>query len=93
MIKTKTITQELIKTFRYCDICEHPAHTQCCKCGKDLCNKCVEHEKDDYDYRGDCYCKSCWDAGKEIREEIAELEAQIDKLNDMWDEKCKNNES
>jgi hypothetical protein len=92
MIRKTITTKDIVETHRDCDICGGHAKTHCCKCNNDLCNKCVEHEDYDWgDYRGNCYCKSCWDAGKDIRSQIEELEYKIEQLTTEWDEKCKCN--
>lgn len=90
MIKETERTEVIKEKHRYCDICGASAKTWCCKCKKDLCNKCVEHEDyDSGDYRGDCYCKECWDLGTPYRQKIEELENEIDILYREWDNKCK----
>jgi hypothetical protein len=90
MIKKTTRTQEITESHYYCDICDSLAKTRCCKCHKDLCNKCVEHEDSDRfsDYRGDCYCAKCWDLGERYRVEIEAHEKEIKRLSDEWDKEC-----
>lgn len=92
MIKESTTTKTITEKRRYCDICEQPAKTQCCKCKKDLCNKHVYHE--DYsisDYRGDCFCQSCYEIGRDYMDKVAEYEAKIEQLYDEWELKCVKN--
>jgi len=91
MKTTESKTEIIVRYVYYCDICNKLAKTKCCKCGMDLCNKCVEKEIDTGgDYRGDCYCKTCWDLGKQYRISISILEDQIELLSDEYSEICKN---
>ena len=93
MIKETERTETIIEKHRYCDICEARAKTHCCKCNKDICNKCVAHEDYDWgDHRGDCYCDTCWQKGTPIREKITKLEQQIDELHEQWNRECRNEE-
>ena len=90
MIKETERTQIIKERHRYCDICGGGAKTHCYMCNKDLCNKCVTHEKYDYgDYRGDCYCKECWQLGENIRSQIEEYEYKIESLESEWSQMCK----
>lgn len=58
-------------------------------CGKDLCNRCVEHEEETcYDSR-DVWCKRCWDIGMCYRLKIEELNKGAETLYNEWREKCK----
>ena len=93
-IKKETV--ETIITRCYCDDCGKEVfhsydYDYCHICGKLICNDCIEHEEDGGDYRGNCYCKSCWNFGEKYRNKIAILEAKQDKLMDEWYDKCKNN--
>ena len=63
-----------------CDDCGCTVFIQrpCIVCGKDLCNKCRYY---DYTDEGDyptLYCRSCWDAGEEYRNEIIKIENEAD---------------
>ena len=72
----------------------------CTICGRDVCFNCGIKTEYDYlmennylsDYP-DYYCKDCWGAGKEEREEILRLREELDVKEDMlfssWKDKCK----
>lgn len=92
---TQKIVNETIKT-RYCDDCgdkitpREYSSTHCYYCMKDICKKCVGHEEDVGDYYN-IFCKHCWEFGNEYRLKIEQLENEIEKLQDEWQSKCKNN--
>lgn len=95
MLKEEKIIKEETKFHKFCDICgiEVKIGMACCKaycviCGRDLCDKCVEHEEyDGSDYRT-CYCKDCWSSGDKYREKIVELEDTVAYLYDEWHKEC-----
>ena len=99
MIK-ETITQktvnETIRT-RYCDDCgdkimkESYTSVHCEYCKKDICKKCVGHEDSGSGDYNNIFCKACWELGNEYRIKIAQFENEIEKLQDEWQSKCKNN--
>lgn len=96
MIKETKILKEAVERHRFCDECGtelfwslacSAAHCQYCK--KDLCEKCVGHEENTGgDYRM-VYCKNCWELGNDYRPKIEQLENEIDKLYEEWQNKCK----
>lgn len=96
MIKEEIILKETIKRHKYCDVCETKitmglvcCKAQCEYCGKDLCEKCIEHEEGTSgDYRI-VYCKTCWDIGKTYRPIIEKLHNEIDNLYEEWQTLCK----
>lgn len=93
MIQEYEMTETTKKYKRLCDVCktEIKRDLQCsvakCKiCGIDLCDKCVEYEDEDHD-TGDyriVYCKTCWDKEVLFRQQILELEEEIDSFYDEW---------
>ena len=97
MIKETKTLKETVEKHRYCDECGVELHwslscsrATCEYCGKDLCNKCVGHEKyDTGDYRT-VYCKTCWELGNDYRPLIEQHENEVDKLYEEWQNKCKN---
>ena len=79
----------ITKTIYICDVCNDEVnHIQVCNiCGKDICENC---SVDDYtniidnDHSPDYYCKSCWDKGKEYRDEITRLKSKINTQYFLW---------
>lgn len=100
MIKKEKLIKEVVINHRICDDCGLELAfyelSTCCKCGKDLCTQCVEHIEDGDDDDNDneyAYCKSCWNIGEEYRKEIEKHQEAIDKLQEAWDNECKQNSS
>lgn len=97
MIKEEKIVEkvDIIKKHKYCDVCGIEIMdrlscfvAKCEMCNKDLCDKCVGHEKETYgDYR-EVYCKECWSKGKKYRKKIKEHKKEISSLYDEWRKKC-----
>jgi arginyl-tRNA synthetase len=96
MIKEEKTMQEVTIKNKYCDDCGTQIKksimacsvANCEMCGKNLCEKCIEHEESDMgDYRT-VYCYGCWTIGEQYRNEIKLLENKIEKLNDKWLMKC-----
>lgn len=97
MIKKEEVLIEDYVIHKYCDDCGVEikiglacSAAKCAYCGKDLCNKCVAHEDESWnDYRGTLWCKQCWKIGEEYRPKIDELQAEIERLYEEWQTKCK----
>lgn len=96
MIKEEKQIKEVVINHRICDDCGRELAfyelSTCCKCGKDLCTQCVRIEYgDDENDNEYAYCKSCLDIGEKYRIEIDKHREEIDKLQDAWDNECKQN--
>jgi len=95
MIKEEKSTQEITIHHKYCDDCGVEikrgmacSAAKCEMCGKDLCDKCVEHEDNGSgDYRI-VYCSRCWRIGLEYFEKIKIYVDEIENLNTEWLRKC-----
>lgn len=92
MIKEIREIKEVVEQERFCDVCGKKLHFfgghKCDCCNKDLCIECVEVEE----FSGDCdacWCKTCWDIGKEYSPKIKELNDTIERLHEEWVNKCK----
>ena len=91
MYKTITITKEVEKTTKVCDVCGDEIHMgltcsaiKCGQCKKDLCEKCIGHEDETGgDYRHG-YCKKCWEIGQKYLAEIERLSDAIANTHDCW---------
>lgn len=99
MIKTTTIMKEDVEHHKFCDDCGVEiciglacSKAKCGYCGKDLCEKCIGHEEESYsDYRGEIWCKQCWELGIPYRPQIESLHKMIEDLYDEWQKKCRGN--
>lgn len=97
MIQETKILQEGIERHKFCDVCNMEiriglacSKAKCGYCGKDLCENCIEHEETSWsDYRGQIWCKNCWELGNEYRPKIELLEQEIEKLYTEWQVNCK----
>ena len=96
MIKETKSQQEVITQRVYCDVCgaEIRCRLLCMKatceyCKNDLCEKCIGHEEETGgDYR-EVWCTACWQIGSVYRPKINELEAEVYRLYEAWQSRCK----
>jgi len=97
MIKKTKILQEAVETHKFCDVCNTEirigllcSKAQCGYCKKDLCEGCIGHEESSWgDYRGQIWCKRCWELGNEYRPKIEVLQRNIEGMYLEWQMKCK----
>lgn len=96
MIKTIKVMKEDVKHQKFCDDCGVEVRiglacskARCSYCGKDLCEKCIGYEEYSCgDYRGQIWCKSCWELGNSYRPKIESLHKEIENLYEEWQKKC-----
>lgn len=97
MIKEEKIIKNIeeIKRNYFCDICKQEikivtaySYGNCYICKRGVCKNCISHEEYGGDYRGDIYCKICWDIGNRYRETIMSYEKLIDNLHNDWQKEC-----
>lgn len=93
VLKTKKVT--LYEDECFCDVCgdKQQRQNRCKCCAKHVCINCSVNDYTDSDDYPDKFCKSCWGAGKEFREEI-EVEEEnsykkICKLKEEWYKQAK----
>ena len=90
------VMKEVIEQHRYCDVCGDEINIsltcnfiRCMYCGKDLCDKCISHEENNYGSHRIVYCKKCWDLGEGILGKIEKLHNKIESLYQEWQDLCK----
>lgn len=96
MIKENKVLKEVVERYKFCDNCGIEIRiglacsvAKCGYCKKDLCEVCIGHEESSWsDYRGEIWCKQCWEFGNEYRPKIELLEKQIEELYEEWQKLC-----
>lgn len=92
MIREERSNKETVVKRKFCDECdaEMPlGHTTRCEmCKRDICNRCVGHEKETMTDFREIYCHECWEAGKEYRDKILWLEERVENVMDEWQKQC-----
>ncbi len=97
MIKIDKKMTEVSERHKFCDVCGVEiemdylacSKAQCGYCKKDLCEDCIGHEESSLgDYRGEIWCRKCWEIGNEYRPQIEKLNDKIEQLYDEWRNKC-----
>ena len=94
------VIRNILEVETRCDVCGEPEDRQpfsrreirrCLMCKIDVCSDCaIVTDYDHLDETGhmshlpEHYCKSCWEKGEHIREQIHQHRGSIDKLWEQW---------
>lgn len=86
-------TKEDIKETYFCDICleQMVRYRTCAYCKQEICDKCIVYDPDDNSDYPNKWCKDCEWVRQQLLPRKKELEAELDKLEDEWGNKCKEN--
>ena len=102
-VTSETTTREKIDI--YCDFCEHHAIGICRFCKKDICGNHIKYDNLPMSCENtltlgsfvvNCYCKTCWELGKSIRDKIIlsernhriEIQSYLDEWEKLGKELC-----
>lgn len=93
MIREEKSNKESVVKRKFCDECDAEmsmfySSAKCQMCKRDICNKCIGHEKDTMTDFREIYCHDCWEIGGEYRDKVLWLEENIENVMDEWKKQC-----